>query len=207
MAVYLEPYDMFRYFISLKNHFTTENYDFIKYNGKTTVSYEAFEKRRDNKMFRLLSKHLPKQDAVPFLISQFINYQVFNVSSILENPMKSQKIYLNWKERISDLLKTYDNDLTVIAKRANGSWKNAVVQLHETDYPLIFKLVMSNEISPETYSFLDDLFQQTKRNYNGLEYDNLFNFLNLKYRKYRAFLNKTTDEILSHTPKDLNSLL
>ena len=44
-------YEAFSLYESLKLHFTKESYDFFKYNGKTKVSVQSFENRKDKYHF------------------------------------------------------------------------------------------------------------------------------------------------------------
>lgn len=196
---------LYKTYVSLKTHFTTEEYDYIKYSGKVKVKEETYRKRQDRYLFHKLSSWLPEKIAVPFLVSHFIELSAFSIHYVFENPIKSQKIFDRWKERTSDILGIYERDIKVIAKESSGSWKNAIFQTDD-DYPLIFKLVMANKISPETYSMLDDLFQHTSKTYKGLDMDVLFLSLNLKYRKYRSFISPTIQDILKVTPRDLTKI-
>lgn len=201
----MDEYTLFKTYVSLKNHFTTDSYDFIKYSGKVKVTEENFRKRQDLSLFCKLAQWLPEQKAVPFLVAHFIELSSFTIHYVFENPIKSQKIFNRWKERTSDILGLYRNDLQTIARESSYSWKNCVSQ-NGDDYPLLFKLVMANKISPETYSMLDDLFQHTSKAYKGLDMDVLFLSMNLKYRKYRTFLTPSIQDVLKVTPRNLTSI-
>ena len=41
------PFDAYRCYLSLKNHFTKEKYDYQKYGIKTRATHKAFYKRKD----------------------------------------------------------------------------------------------------------------------------------------------------------------
>lgn len=201
----MDEYSLFKTYIALKSHFTVDSYDFIKYGGKTNIKEDTFRKRQDLSLFCKLAQWLPENKAIPFLVSHFVELSSFTIHYIFENPIKSQRIFDRWKARTSDVLETYRKDIQTIAYESGYSWKNCVQQ-NDSDYPLLFKMVMSNKISPETYSMLDDLFQQTSKSYKGLDMDVLFLSMNLKYRKYRTFLTPTIQEVLSVTPKDLTKV-
>ena len=49
-------YEAFCLFSSLKLHFTQDQYDFLKYRGKTRTSVEAFENRKDKWQYYKLSR-------------------------------------------------------------------------------------------------------------------------------------------------------
>ena len=201
-----DPYRLYLKFIALKMHFTNEKYNFLMYSGKTKSSYEAFQRRSDYKMFIVLANRLDQSITVPFLVSQFVDRPSVTVSSIIEQPLQAQKIYLNWKSRTEDIKQLYHSDIRTIAKEANGLWANAIIQ-KGNDYPLIFKMVSSKKISPETYSLLDSLFNYTTKEYSGIAGDNLFYSLNLKYKKYRMFINLSLDYLIKETPKHLSDYL
>ena len=61
----MNGYDAFLIFNSVRLHFTTENYDYFKYNGKTKVSLEAFEKKKDKYLFHKLAR-IYKEEELPF---------------------------------------------------------------------------------------------------------------------------------------------
>lgn len=175
------------------------------YSGKIRASYESFQRRSDYKMFIALANRLDQSVTIPFLVSQFVDRQSVTVSSIIEQPLQAQKTYLNWKTRTEDIKQLYHSDIRIIAKEAKGLWHNAIIQ-KGNDYPLIFKLVSSKKISPETYSLLDSLFDYTTKEYSGIT-DNLFYSLNLKYKKYRMFINLSLDYLIQETPKHLSDYL
>ena len=37
MTIQLDPFETYQQYLALKLHFTTDSYDYIKYNGKTRV--------------------------------------------------------------------------------------------------------------------------------------------------------------------------
>lgn len=206
MPVYAEPYSLYLTYISLKNHFTTIKYDFHKYQGKVKQTYENFAKRKDFITFSKLAGMIEKEEILPFLVAQFVENQHITPAKILEQPIKAQKAYERWLERLDSVERTYKQDLKTLAQKTNGSWRELLKQ-ENTDYPFLFKLVSSKQISPETYCLLDGLFHQTEMGYQGLDKDSLFKALNLKYRKYRKFLDVSDDELVLWTPRDLSELL
>jgi len=65
-------YEAFSLYNALKLHFTSNSYDFFKYNGKSNISIEAFENRRDKYHFYKLSRQNDKEDYIEFLVSNFL---------------------------------------------------------------------------------------------------------------------------------------
>ena len=201
----MDDYNLFKTYIAMKSHFTSDSYDYVKYGGKTSISESAYQKRKDKASFKIVAGWLPQKHCESLLLAHFIELNDFTISFLCENPARSQKIYNKWKERTSNLLDTYNKDLKILSAASSGSWKDCVQQ-RDDDYPLIFKMVMSGKITPETYSLLDDLFQHTSKTYKGMDTDLMFQGLNLKYRKYRSFLSPSVQDVLNITPRDLTSV-
>ena len=52
----MTPFDVYKTYLALKNHFSKPKYDYIKYAGKTRASIEAFNKRKDKYWYEKLSR-------------------------------------------------------------------------------------------------------------------------------------------------------
>lgn len=65
-------YEAFSLYNSLKLHFSSDSYDFFKYNGKSNISIDAFENRKDKYHFYKLSRQNEKEDFIEFLISNLL---------------------------------------------------------------------------------------------------------------------------------------
>lgn len=52
----MTPFDVYKTYLSLKNHFTKENYDYFKYCGKSKASIESFNKRKDRYFLKELQE-------------------------------------------------------------------------------------------------------------------------------------------------------
>ena len=65
-------YEAFCLYQAIKLHFTTDYYDYFKYGGKSKISVDAFENRKDKFYFYKLSRRLQsKDDLVDFLKRKF----------------------------------------------------------------------------------------------------------------------------------------
>ena len=47
----MTPFDCYKLFLSLKNHFIKSNYDYFKYCGKSNASLTSFNARKDKYFF------------------------------------------------------------------------------------------------------------------------------------------------------------
>ena len=65
----IEAYQMY---LALRLHFTTENYDYFKYNGKVSASLKSFDKRKDKYLFKKLTKKYDESTILNYYIANFI---------------------------------------------------------------------------------------------------------------------------------------
>lgn len=207
MSCYLEPFAVYRTFNALKLHFTSTKYDYVKHHGAINATYNSFSKRKDVTTFTTIAHTIPDDTIVPFFISQFVGRNFLtSVTDIVKNPAQTQKIWYEWVDRVSDIRALYTKDLITLAQKSDGSWKSLFFSKYG-DYPLLFKLLCSSEISPETYSCLYDVFSQGVRESTCLVDDTMFMSLNLKYTKYRCFINISKKELIEMTPETLADVL
>ena len=61
------PADAYRCYLALKNHFTKDHYDYIKYRGKTRASNAAFYKRKDRFWFEKFARQKNDKEIEDFL--------------------------------------------------------------------------------------------------------------------------------------------
>ena len=106
-------YETFEIYQALKLHFTSDSYDFFKYNGKTNVSVTAFENRKDKYHFYKLSRKCTnKDDLINFIVANFVEDEKSWVGNLLV-----EEADMNYRKRqkvIQSLSYTFENDLTKI---------------------------------------------------------------------------------------------
>lgn len=67
----MNGYNAYQIYQSLKLHFTTD-YDAVKYNYKTAVKRDTFERRRDRYFFEKLSRRLNKEKLIDYFTANLI---------------------------------------------------------------------------------------------------------------------------------------
>ena len=93
------PFDCYKIYLALKNHFTRDSYDYHKYNGKVKVNETSYETRRDKYFFMKLAK---KKDIENYLLAQFVEGgKDFYVGNI--NASQPDEVYMSWKKRQESL--------------------------------------------------------------------------------------------------------
>ena len=193
------PYKLYCKYVSVKLHLYTENYDILKYNRKTNISEETFNKRKDKFIFYKLANLIDYRDSLQFFVSQLMYRDGITPASIVDNFSMAEKVFERWRKNISFLYENYNDDIAYIARNVDYDWKNCFIT-DEYDYPVLFKMVMGQKIHMETYSLLYDLFSF---DFPLLKEDMIYQGMNLKFRKYRSLLNVDSKELAKITPKNL----
>jgi DNA-binding transcriptional regulator/RsmH inhibitor MraZ len=144
-------YETFGLYQALKLHFTSESYDFFKYNGKTNASVTTFENRKDKYHFYKLSrKYTDRDDMVNFIVANFVEDENSWVGSLLQenaevNFRKHQKV-------IQSLSYTFENECRNLFEGFSNP--NDII-MTDGVYPVLLTKTLRNEISIETLCVLN----------------------------------------------------
>ena len=146
-------YEAFGIYQALKLHFTTDSYDFFKYNGKTNVSVTAFENRKDKYHFYKLSrKYTNKEDLINFIVANLVEDETAWVGNLLteeadNNFRKRQKV-------IQSLSYTFGNDCKDLFDDCKEP--NELLSTNG-DYPILLTKTLQKDIQIETLCLLNQI--------------------------------------------------
>ena len=150
----ISGYEAFGLYQSLKLHFTTDSYDYFKYNGKTNVTVTAFENRKDKYHFYKLSrKYTNKEDLINFIVANLIEDEKSWVGALLQ-----EEADMNFRKRqkvIQSLSYTFENDCILIFEDCILN-PNQVLST-DGDYPLLLTKTLRKEIQIESLCLLNQI--------------------------------------------------
>lgn len=142
----MTPFEAYKTFLGIKYHFTTEQYDYIKYHGKVRATIQAFEKRRDKFHFAKLAKH---KDVEGFLIANYISGDFTGwVGDLFTD--ESDKTYYDWLSRQQSLTYKFKTDLEKLEDDFVSYFK-----VNGGQHPKLLVLYKRDEISIETLTILN----------------------------------------------------
>lgn len=178
------PFDAYKQYLSLKNHFTKEKYDYHKYCGKSRATVQSFYKRKDRFWFEKLSRNKNDKEVIEFFISNFITCTDPSKLWIGEMIREGEDRYSSWKKRTQSLAYVFkeemekilvDTDLDSAFQTSNG-------------HPLILKKYLSGQISIETLVICDKILGY-RIDYDKKLTDPVWETVSMRMRKYSPFLN------------------
>ena len=160
------PLDVYRTYLSVRNHFTNDNYNFFKFGGKTKASSSAFEKRRDRYIFDKVSKDYKDDEIALLFVSNFIAKEKFWIGNTLSE--ESRNIYTMWRKKIQSLSYIFENDVKAIIDEINDREIDfdSVFKIQDGQHPIILRLTLADRISLESFLILNkilDFFPQFNR--------------------------------------------
>ena len=131
-------------FLALKKHFTTDNYDYFKYNGKVRENYETFMSRNDAYSFAKLAK---KDDVQGLILSNLLINKNIWVRDLLDSEGEAR--YMNWRKKIESLGYVFKSELAHL----NDEYKRNFISV-DGQHPHVMTLLLQKKISLETFTIL-----------------------------------------------------
>ena len=153
----MTPFEVYRTYMALKLHFTTEPYDVVQQRGKVRVSRAAFAKRKDLTSIQKIAKTYSDEEVANMLIANFVSGDRFG--GIFDNEARDR--YIEWKKRIESLTYQYKTDLGTLQSLADNF--SSIFDITENQHPLLLRAFLGNAISIETMVILNHYTQYIAR--------------------------------------------
>jgi len=131
-------------FLALKKHFTTDGYDYFKYNGKVRANFDTFMSRNDAYSFAKLSK---KDDPHGLILSNLLINKNIWVRDLLDSEGEAR--YTNWRKRIESLGYIFKSELAHL----DDEYKRNFISI-DGQHPLVMTMLLQKKISLETFTIL-----------------------------------------------------
>jgi len=178
------PFDAYRQYLSLKNHFTKDKYDYHKYCGKSRATVQSFYKRKDRFWFEKLARNKSDQEVIDFFVSNFITCTDPSKLWIGEMIREGEVRYTDWKKRNQSLSYIFKEEIeSILANQDLDS-----IFARKNGHPIILKKYLGGEISIETLVILDHILGFKKQFDKKLQ-DPVWETVSLRMKKYSPFLN------------------
>ncbi len=182
----MEPFEVYRYYLALRLHFTTDKYDVIKQQGKVRASRQAFNKRKDLLSIKRVADTYSDKDVVDFLVANFVSGDRWG--GVFDSEAKTR--YTEWKRRIESLSYTFDKEickLRDICDRDNLPY-DTIFKVTTGQHPFILKAFLCNDISIETLVILDSINNYVAALDEVLALDLIWPDISRTIKKYKPFL-------------------
>ena len=152
----MNGFEVYKLYLAIKLHFTSDSYNYFIFNGKTRTTLQSFEKRRDKYFFKKLATKFNQDELIQYFVAHFVqngNTWIGDISKI-----ENASIYLNWLKKIQSMSFVFANDVDTLL---NDNSFEDIFKVTSTHPPLL-KKYLSNSISIETLVILNQLLNFIK---------------------------------------------
>ena len=192
-------FEVYQIYMGLKLHFTSENYDYFKYGGKTRVNIDKFYQRRNIVHFfeKLKTKYKPQQ-----LIEYFASNFILGKTDIFLIGEDGDDVYTEWKRRIQSMAYIFQQDINILLSKVDHF--DDLFKIDDGRNPVILKSYYHDDITIETFVILQNILGFFKQFDSELNDDIVWPDKKLLCSKYSIFLNMDTKKYLKILKENLN---
>ncbi len=155
-------FDVYKVYLGVKLHFTTDSYDYIRYGGKTNAKLDTFTKRKDRYFFHKLSKRYNERDILDYFVSNFAIDDRKWIGNLINNEgTENYSRYRKYKEAFGY---HFRNDCMAIvydfSKR--GISFDDGFRVVNGQHPRVLRLLIQRKIHIQTAIILDSILSFSK---------------------------------------------
>ena len=178
------PFDAYKCYLGMKNHFTKDNYDYIKYRGKSRATLNAFYKRKDRFWFEKFSRQKNDKEIEEFFIANFASCSDPESMWIGEMMKEGESRYQNWQKKVQSLSYVFKEEVNSLFDN------NKVDDVFDCSkgHPPILRSYLGGKTSLETLVICDRIFEYGK-NFDKKLKDPVWETVSRRVKKYSPFLN------------------
>ena len=179
----MAPFDCYKTYLALKNHFTKNTYDYHKYNKKTRASLQSFYKRKDRFWFEKLSRQKDEKQVEDFFVANFVSCNDPESLWIGEIIKEGEDRYNLWQKKIQSLSYHFKQESQSLFE------ENSFEKVFDCSkgHPVLLKKFLVGNVSLETMAIYDKIFLFGK-NFDKKLQDPVWQTVSRRMKKYSPFL-------------------
>jgi len=183
-----DGFSVYKTYLAVKLHFTTDKYDYHKYEGAVNAKLETFTKRNDRYFFHKLSRIYNDREILGFFLSNFLYDSNKWIGSLLRNDGKD--VYLDWKKRQDAFDYHFKQDCLLVYNTFNDKRLsfNDGFSVFSGQHPRFLQLLLSKKISYETAIVFEDTIQYSKKWNKEIKEKIVWPAVAKKLAKYKNFV-------------------
>lgn len=186
----MNKYQTYETYVAVKNHFSSDSYDYFRFHGRVNFKPETFDRRKDARFFEKIGREYGSKEMLTgFFVSNFLENPKAYIKDLTES--SARKIYNSWLGRVDTLPYYFKKDVTTLrecAVRLGKSVPDFLKMKKGGPKADIINMTMSKQVSLETYVILDDIFLLDEYYRERIEFDPLYENFSFKVKKYKPFL-------------------
>ena len=173
----MTEFEAYIQFLALKLHFTSEHYDYFKYNGKHNASLASFEKRTDKRFFKRLAKR--NINIVEYCVANLIDGKEW-ISEF------EDRVWTEWLSRNQSIEYNFINDAEKLL--TNAQYFDIIFNSDKGNHPKLVKAYLGKKISLETLVIFEKLLRFRKTFDKEIKEQIIWPKVSQLIRKYEPFV-------------------
>ena len=198
MSFRMNEFQAYKEYIALKLHFTSD-YDYFRYNGKTSVTPKSFNERKDKFHFKRLAKKYDDSTIIEYFIANIID----NKQWIGNMDMAT---YSQWQAKIQSIEYVFSNDVEKLL--TNVTDFDIIFNSDKGNHPKLIKAYLGKKISLETLVIFEKLLDFRKTFNKEITDQIIWPKVNMLIEKYEPFVDANMNrcrKILLEKAEELNN--
>jgi len=181
-------FDVFKIWLGVKLHFTTNTYDYIQYAGKVNCKLETFTKRNDRYFFHKLSKKYNAEQALDFFVANFLHNDKKWIGDLARTD--GQDIYLAHRKYKDAFGYNFRSECRIIRDTLdNNNIKfDDLFLVDRGQHPPFFKLLSSKKISYQTFCVFENFLDFIKKWDKDIVESVVWPVFSKRIKKYLPFI-------------------
>jgi len=177
------PFECYKTYLALKNHFTKNSYDYFTYNKKTRASLQSFYKRKDRFWFEKMSRQRDEKEVENFFVANFVSCNDPETLWIGEIMKEGDERFQQWQKKVQSLSYLFKQESQTLFEEN----KFDDVFNCSKGHPPLLKKFLSGNISLETLVIYDKIFLFGNKFDKKLK-DPVWETVSRRIKKYEPFL-------------------
>ena len=178
------PFETYKTYLAMKQHFTKDKYDYHKYCGRSRATLSAFHKRKDRYFFEKMSRSHPDKEIEDYFVANFVSCKDPETLWIGEIIREGDNNFRQWQKKVQSLSYVFKEDATSLFDEQRV---DDVVDC-SSGHPPILKSYLGGFTSLETLVICDRILGYVK-NFDKKLKDPVWETVSRRIKKYTPFLN------------------
>ena len=181
-------FEVYKEYLAVKNHFTTDSYDYGKYGGKVNVKLESFTKRNDRHFFHKLSKRFDEREITSYFVSNFLVNNNKWVGDLVRNDGSEE--YIKWKKYQDSYRYHFRNDCVLVCDDfiSNSLSFDAGLGVVSGQHPRLLRLYLRKKINVQTLYIINRIINFSRKWDNQIEEKIVWPGVSKKLKKMQPFV-------------------
>lgn len=181
-------FEVFKIYLAIKLHFTSNKYDYFKYEGKVNCKLETFTKRNDRYFFHKLSKRYNETDIVDFFVANFVYDSKKWVGNLLQND--GNETYLSYRKFKESISYSFRDDCNRIASdfSSRSLRFDDGFNVLNGQHPRVLQLLIQKKINYQTAIILDYFLAFSKNWDKKIKEKVVWKDISNRLKKFRSFV-------------------